>query len=117
MDRHNMLVFLMNDTRGEKPAGYEADPMNIFDPADDANDSCADTADPAEKALVDEKPKAETKTHALGGRDMCRRPNCNKTARFDSSFCSDACGVALLESDLLRNFNYCSDLHPSQLRH
>merc|ERR1719223_2421065 len=43
---------------------------------------------------------------------MCIRPNCNKPSRFDSSFCSDACGVATVEVDLLRSFEYSTEMHP-----
>ncbi len=48
---------------------------------------------------------------------VCSRSGCMKIPRFDSVFCSDACGVSALESDLLRTFYYSSDIHPSSLRH
>lgn len=51
-----------------------------------------------------------------GGKRLCARQDCNSKPRFDSVFCSDACGVACLESDLLRTFHYTSDIHPSLLR-
>jgi hypothetical protein len=46
----------------------------------------------------------------------CGRIGCYRSPRFDSVFCSDACGVSALESDLLRALNYASDLHPSLFR-
>jgi hypothetical protein len=47
---------------------------------------------------------------------ICSRTGCTKKPRFDSLFCSDSCGVSALESDLLRTFQYASDIHPSLLR-
>ena len=47
---------------------------------------------------------------------ICIRPNCKKPSRFDSSFCSDACGVATVELDLLRTFEYSTEMHPYILR-
>jgi hypothetical protein len=36
--------------------------------------------------------------------------------RFDSAFCSDACGVSVLESDLMQTLFDASEIHPSVLR-
>lgn len=46
----------------------------------------------------------------------CIRPGCKKKPRFDSSFCSDGCGVLTMEKDLLSSFQYASDMHPYELR-
>jgi hypothetical protein len=47
---------------------------------------------------------------------MCMRKGCVHRRRFDSLFCSDACGVLALEMDLLRSLQDASDVHPSVLR-
>ena len=127
-----MLVFLMQDTLKDNPVGFEKRHRNMFDPEDDddgesegdvpsgsedknsnkkstilpENDqkSCIDTDDSQNSTKKSE--------HAT-----CLRKGCKKGARFDSIFCSDACGVSVLESDLLRTFFYSSDIHPSSLRH
>jgi hypothetical protein len=57
---------------------------------------------------VDEDDDAESVT--------CCRPNCTRKRRFDSVFCCDACGISVLETDLLRSFHDSSNLHPSVLR-
>ncbi|KAL3914079.1 MAG: hypothetical protein SGILL_006244 [Bacillariaceae sp.] len=113
-DRHNMLVYLMNDTKHDKPAGYEEEQLNIFDPADDINKY--QTAFEDEENLQDDN-QGETNIVHQESRETCRRSNCNNKARFDSAFCSDACGVACMQNDLLRTFSYASDMHPSTLRH
>ena len=46
----------------------------------------------------------------------CARLNCAMKPRFDSIFCSDACGVSALESDLLQTLEYANVIHPSFLR-
>ena len=46
----------------------------------------------------------------------CIRPGCKKKSRFDSSFCSDGCGVWTMEKDLLCSLQYASEMHPYQLR-
>jgi len=50
------------------------------------------------------------------GTSLCARQGCKKHPRFDSIFCSDACGVSELEFDLLRSLQYASEAHPSVLR-
>ena len=47
---------------------------------------------------------------------QCARPLCRRKSRHDSIFCSDACGVTVLELDLLHSLQYSEDMHPSQLR-
>lgn len=108
-DRHNMLVFLMQDTKKETPVGFEKTRRNIFDPQDDDDSEEKEGADPEESKNGNKNGKA------IG--PICIKKGCCKSARFDSIFCSDACGVSTLESDLLRTFFYSSDIHPSSLRH
>jgi hypothetical protein len=131
-DRHNMLLFLLQDTLKDKPVGFENDRRNLFDPEDDFNkgeDDDDDNLDIHEdlngknESMVIKHRQAGI--HETGeGEDECRtdtfvcaRKGCLKKPRFDSMFCSDACGVSALESDLLRTFNYVSDIHPSTFRH
>lgn len=130
MDRHNMMLFLLQDTLREHPVGFEKRRRNLFDPAED--DSAADTNGKFEC------PESLAKTIESVPRDgdsvsveaestddgsikqsqstICCRNGCSQKPRFDSLFCSDACGVSALESDLLRTFQYASDIHPSLLR-
>ncbi|KAG7366131.1 hypothetical protein IV203_028801 [Nitzschia inconspicua] len=109
-DRHNMLVFLMNDTRGNHPTGYEEEDRNLFDPADDMNDD--------KKGVGRDFYNDKFDTNHPGRPQVtCIRAACPNKPRFDSYFCSDACGVCTLENDLLRTFQYSSDMHPSSLRH
>jgi hypothetical protein len=46
----------------------------------------------------------------------CRRQGCCQKPRFDSIFCSDACGVSTVEADLLQTLEYAGDMHPTSLR-
>jgi hypothetical protein len=46
----------------------------------------------------------------------CARASCGRVPRYDSLFCSDACGVSQLERDLLDALEYSEEVHPSQLR-
>jgi hypothetical protein len=46
----------------------------------------------------------------------CARPSCRRKPRHNSIFCSDGCGVAALEIDLLRSLEYSKDMHPVHLR-
>ena len=59
---------------------------------------------------------ADDDDQSVNGPLVCARNGCTKSPRFDSLFCSDSCGVSALESDLLRTFQYASDIHPSMLR-
>ena len=45
----------------------------------------------------------------------CLCPGC-KPPRFDSSFCSDGCGLRTMEKDLLCSLQYANDIHPYELR-
>lgn len=89
-DRHNMYLFLRRDTARDKPVGWEQEGRNLMDPADD--------------------PEADLL------RPSCLRPGCIGHQRFDSRFCSEACGVATMELELMRTLETASELHPSILR-
>jgi hypothetical protein len=112
----------MQDTIKDAPVGFENIRRNIFDPEDD-DDSESNKGSDSEEEAPSEKEKKNGKNE--NGRDkgtkaeraICKKKGCCKFSRFDSIFCSDACGVSTLESDLLRTFFYSSDIHPSSLRH
>jgi hypothetical protein len=129
-DRHNMLLFLMRDTAKQHPVGFEGRRVNIFDPADEIIRM--------EDAGVHKTPEHSPTNGSApnggnggnGGNDggtegkegeceneICVRPGCCFKPRFDSLFCSDSCGISVLETDLLRTFQDASDIHPSVLRH
>jgi len=125
-DRHNMLVFLMQDTLKKAPFGFEKNRRNMFDPEDDdESESESNEGSDSEEEVSPENDKKNCKNGNGNGREkelkpeqaICKRAGCMKSTRFDSIFCSDACGVSTLESDLLRTFFYSSDIHPSSLRH
>jgi hypothetical protein len=105
-----MLVFLLNDTQKKNPTGYEEEHRNLFDPADDFDED----ENPDEKGTLEVNLDSNRSEQP---NNTCLRPGCDNKPRFDSLFCSDACGVCTLENDLLRSFNYASDMHPSSLRH
>jgi hypothetical protein len=120
-----MLLFLLQDSEREHPVGFENHRRNIFDPEEDdmpvvdtgieppplAKEQAAVEStvggDEAEEDEEDEREKIPS---------TCSRHGCMRSPRFDSSFCSDSCGVSALEADLLRTFQYASDIHPSLLR-
>ena len=49
-------------------------------------------------------------------KSCCVRIGCDREPRFDSLFCSDACGVSALETDLMWSLEYADMMHPSLLR-
>ena len=108
-DRHNMLLFLMRDTEKLKPAGFEEEKKNMFDPSysESEFDSNGYTSGRLQEGLKESNSEK---------RPRCLRENCDKDARFDSKFCCDGCGVSALETDLLHAFYESSDIHPSVLR-
>jgi hypothetical protein len=123
-----MMLFLLNDTQRELPGGFGSRRRNIFDPEEDdvsMNESCTE-APPLDKEVETLEPlgEGEDASAASGNEEedeqsepaACARKGCTKRPRFDSLFCSDSCGVSALESDLLRTFQYASDIHPSMLR-
>lgn len=144
MDRHNMMLFLQNDTSRLHPVGFESPRRNIFDPEDDPVyiDSCYKPADQSKSAnqsdnsmrvsqliptdltarsiaSTDVKPPENGSDNGnlmANQRQKCFRQGCNRIARFDSVFCSDSCGVSTLEADLLKTLKYASKLHPHALR-
>eukprot|EP00934_Nitzschia_sp_Nitz4_P008456 Nitzschia sp. Nitz4//scaffold81_size91200//51716//54214//NITZ4_004988-RA/size91200-snap-gene-0.31-mRNA-1//-1//CDS//3329558716//8446//frame0 len=132
-DRHNMMLFLLQDTMKEHPIGFEKQRRNIFDPEEGGMPSDpADNADgdPSARgmevdigALAENSARLDQYQEELYAEEdsppkatACARQGCTQKPRFDSMFCSDSCGVACLESDLLRTFQYTSDMHPSLLR-
>ena len=112
-ERHNMIHFLMRDTARDKPVGHENELTNIFDSDAPIPESKADKNEEQDSDAVMETdenvPSPRTQT-------PCARKGCDKAHRFDSLFCSDACGVAALETDLLQTLFDASEIHPSVLR-
>ena len=110
-DRHNMLLFLERDTRRLKPVGFEKKRRNIFDPEEMQHDQLA-------SSTSDDSAKTEEHgdSSSVASESLCARRGCTMKHRFDSLFCSDACGVSALESDLRNAFHEASDIHPSVLR-
>lgn len=123
---HNAILFLQRDTQLRNPVGLERHTFNLFDPADDKlrlalrkeRDESFDSNDEAWEEETDgdksEKPdKAdESKDHPT----ICIRVGCERQQRFDSCFCSDACGVSTMESDLLRTLKLAQRLPPEYLK-
>jgi hypothetical protein len=133
-DRHNMFVFLQRDTSKAKPAGFESEVHNIFDPADDddftpEHPSLCDASEAIASAKIDDLQDEEDDVVAAPSSSAtspasvatngteCARIGCTRRHRYDSRFCSDGCGVSTLETSLLRALQDVSDLHPSILRH
>lgn len=143
-DRHNMTLFLRNDSRKLNPAGFENPRRNIFDPEDDligianpeesdSNGASASLHSLSASSEMDAFPLGTNGLRSRTGRKpsiiskegaaddkaddlTCRRKGCCQKQRFDSIFCSDSCGVSTVETDLLQTLEYASDLHPSSLR-
>ena len=133
-----MLIFLLQDTLKKAPVGFEKKRRNIFDPEDDDSEVALELESDEDQGY-DGSPLAlaNNEEHVANSRmdkgannkskynmvknvmecPTCQRKGCTKKSRFDSIFCSDACGVSALEKDLLRTFFYSSDIHPSSLRH
>jgi hypothetical protein len=121
-----MMLFLLQDTLKEHPIGFETRRRNIFDPEEDdmpsdilENQVQSPSKEPENIDVIMDsgEPDAETEGEDEKKEPMvCTRNGCTKKPRFDSLFCSDSCGVSALESDLLRTFQYSSDIHPSLLR-
>lgn len=129
-DRHNMMVFLQSDTNGEFPAGYEQRRRNLFDPAEDESgdrgspDGVVEVQDntepfagrraPVRKSILEKQQDPVLANQSVQFR--CVRAGCTVRPRFDSMFCSDACGVAALQVDLLGALRCANDIHPALLR-
>ena len=125
MDRHNMMLFLKDDTSKLHPAGFEKPRRNIFDPQEDppasSNSlSMSGTSSSNTPALlissINGDSKDDTAQTTKDNQQVCSREGCDNKPRFDSVFCSDSCGVSALEKDLLLSIQYASKLHPSILR-
>ena len=114
MDRHNMMLFLMNDTNKQHPAGFEVSRRNIFDPEEDP--VCTPATSSGEAGTTPISSKDEDTTEKEVKDKKCSRQGCNLKPRFDSRFCSDSCGVCCLEKDLLESLKFANKLHPSVLR-
>jgi hypothetical protein len=127
-----MFVFLQRDTAKAKPAGFEKEFKNIFDPADDESHDGdkQDLWDDLETSTdKDQSSDKEDHTRLCSNKSMssptsvpalnveCIRIGCNRMRRFDSRFCSDACGVSTMEASLMHAIQDASVLHPSVLRH
>jgi hypothetical protein len=110
MDRHNMMLFLQNDTSKLHPAGFEVPRRNIFDPEEDPIDNVSEVGSSMD--VLDLTDSKIGKSSNL----VCARIDCDKRSRFDSIFCSDSCGVSTLEKDLLHSLQFAAKLHPSVLR-
>lgn len=131
MDRHNMMLFLLQDTLRDFPVGFEKHRRNIFDPADDdvSQSPFRSKLSEEEEDQEENEPSAESskvtddddtdvhdEENSDNAEDSCARSGCKRKRRFDSLFCSDSCGLSCMEKDLLRTFQYASDIHPSLLR-
>lgn len=114
MDRHNMMLFLQNDTSKLHPAGFEITRRNIFDPEDDPVQDFEHNG--FAKLAPGTSWGAAEKDGENNNCQVCARKGCNRRPRFESVFCSDSCGVSTLELDLLRSLQYATKLHPSVLR-
>jgi hypothetical protein len=93
-------------------------PNNIEESIDNGESAAADTDEHATDdslsgAKTDFESKAESRDSSKSG---CARQGCKRKPRFDSIFCSDSCGVAAIEVDLLHSFEYANDIHPALLR-
>jgi hypothetical protein len=103
-----MILFLQRDSTRDIPAGFVDTYSNFFDP----DTPGADDADDSEESSHD-KDKEDKKKPKVA---ICSRTGCDKRARFDSTFCSDGCGVSVAESDILKSMELASaTLHPSAL--
>jgi hypothetical protein len=117
MDRHNMMLFLQNDTSKRHPAGFEVPRRNIFDPEEDLiQDSdhdgvtnsakgCADQTSEVARLIQPSTMDLATASTGVKKKDSesknannihaCAREGCDRRPRFDSIFCSDSCGVCV----------------------
>jgi hypothetical protein len=109
-DRHNMIVFLLRDLLRETPVGYEKPHPNILDPAEDVE--LGGDIESSRRLSREAAQTVETGTAP----SKCSRSDCPKAPRFDSLFCSDACGIHAMSSDLLRTLYESAEIHPSLLR-
>jgi hypothetical protein len=133
-DRHNMKLFLQHDTQRETPVGYESRQMNILDletssietneddavsdsdsDSDDNQDDDQDNED-EDTAMISQESEDVVMMATSVENLVCASSSCNRRPRFDSLFCSDACGVRMSEIDLLVTLQSAEDIHPSLFR-
>ena len=120
----------------EHPVGFEKERRNIFDPEEDpepeqpeskeslqppnGNDNSqpdGDTSEPEQESKQQaDAPPPDVLEMPQEESSQCARQGCTKKPRFDSVFCSDSCGLSVLELDLLHSYEESSDIHPSVLR-
>jgi hypothetical protein len=92
-------------------------PNNIEESIDNRGSASADTDDHATDSISGTNTGFESNTELRdSSKSGCARQGCKRKPRFDSIFCSDSCGVAAIEVDLLRSFEYANDIHPALLR-
>lgn len=126
---HNAILFLQRDIQKKYPTGHEKPLFNLFDPEDDSlrisifkekhanKDDTNDSSDD-ESEITGSEDDLET-TKEKQSKDLpivCMRIGCKRSPRFDSHFCTDACGILTMESDLLQTLKQADQLHPSNLR-
>jgi hypothetical protein len=99
--------------------------VNDVDPSssDSESSDCQDDEDDdVPNALVNDKSEpmlGRTKiasTKKPKASKYCIHQRCKRKPRFDSSFCSDACGVSVMETDLVRSLSFANNMHPFHLR-
>lgn len=122
-----MMLFLQRDVARQHPVGYEIRTKNIFDPnesefpppsglkAAPLDEKSSDDVDESGDIIVGRK-IGSRKSVTGATTSVCARRGCTNLPRFDSEFCSDACGVSAMEFDLLKSFQLASEVHPSMLR-
>jgi hypothetical protein len=128
-DLHNAILFLERDTQKEYPTGHETPLFNLFDPEDDSlrisilkekNGNRNDFHEYSDKEREirggEDTLKASEDEKSKDLPILCRRIGCERTPRFNSNFCTDACGILAMESDLLQTLRLADQLHPSNLR-
>ena len=90
--------------------------------SDSESNECQEDADDVPNAPVSDKSEpmiGKTKVACKMKTEVskyCIRQGCKRKPRFDSSFCSDACGVSVMETDLLRSLSFANNMHPFHLR-
>ena len=125
-DRHNMKLFLHMDTAAEQPVGYENEKHNFFDPANYPNDKDSDD-DIGNDGKISESESGTYTSKKAGGETTkkesvdesspsCAREGCINKPRFDSAYCSDRCGIHVIERHLLKTLEYAEEIHPAMLK-
>lgn len=97
------------NSESESPSDHEDIPESKQD-----HDTNKSTNNQSDVVLGRYKPSTITKKRTKVKRH-CIREGCNRKPRFDSAFCSDACGVHVMQQDLLRSLSFVNGMHPSRL--